>query len=216
MKSYIVIGMGRFGSSVALKLQELGNEVLIMDENPELVQKFSNRVTYAVVGNAQEESVLRSLDVGSYDCGIVAIGENLAASILIALNLKTLGVAKVICKARDELQKRALEKIGADLVLIPEREMAVKLAQNLSSSSVLDYIELSPDCGIAEVKTPKPWVGKNLRELSIRGKFGVNAIALRDEVGGIEISLDPDRPFSERDVIVMLGSNDDLSRVQKL
>ena len=216
MKSYIVVGMGRFGTAVARKLQELGNEVLIMDENPDEIRKLSDQVTYAVVGNAQDEAVLRALDVGSFDCGVVAIGEDLAASILITLNLKMLGVPKVICKARDEQQKRALEKIGADLVLIPEREMALKLAQNLSSSSVLDYIELSPDCGIAEVRTPKGWVGKTLRELNIRAKFGVNVIALRDEKGQIAVTLDPNRPLSAQDVVVVLGSNEDLIQVQKL
>ena len=166
MKSYLVVGMGRFGSSVALRLQELGNEVLIMDENAENIQRLADHVTYAVVGDARDEEVLRSLGAQNFDCAIVAIGGDLAASILVTLNLKSLGVPQVICKAPNELHKRALEKVGADRVVIPEREMGIKLAQNLVSSSVLDYIELSPDCGIAEVRTPKPWVDKTLRELA--------------------------------------------------
>ena len=149
MKTYVVIGLGRFGTAVAAKLQELGNEVLVIDENEEEVQKLSDLVTYAVVGDARDEEVLESLGVGNYDCGVVAIGEDLAASVLITLNLKSLGVPNVICKAKDEQQKRALEKIGADRVVIPEREMGMKLAQNLVSSSVLYFLQLSNACGIA-------------------------------------------------------------------
>ena len=216
MKSYVVVGLGRFGMAVALKLQELGNEVLIIDSNAEQVQKLSNHVTYAVVGDARDEAVLRSLGVRNFDCAIVAIGGDLAASILITLNLKELGVPQVICKAPDEIQKRALEKVGADRVIIPEREMAVKLAQNLASSSVLEYIELSSQCGIAEVKTPSAWVGKTLRELNVRAKYGVNVIALRSGEDAIKVSPGPDEPLTERDVLVILGGNDDLNRVQKL
>ena len=216
MKSYVVVGLGRFGMAVAQKLQELGNEVLIIDSNAEQVQKLSNHVTYAVVGDARDEAVLRSLGVRNFDCAIVAIGGDLAASILITLNLKELGVPQVICKAPDEIQKRALEKVGADRVIMPEREMAVKLAQNLASSSVLDYIELSSQCGIAEVKTPSAWVGKTLRELNVRAKYGVNVIALRSGEDAIKVSPGPDEPLTERDVLVILGGNDDLNRVQKL
>lgn len=216
MKSYIVIGLGRFGTSVAAKLQELGNEVLVMDENEENVQRMANVVTYAVVGDARDESVLRSLGVENFDCAIVAIGGNLAASILITLNLKALGVPHVICKAPNEQQKRALEKIGADRVVIPEHEMAVKLAQNLASTSVLDYTELSKDCGIAEIRVPKAWVGKTLREVDVRVKFGVTVAALRSAVGDITVFIGPDYRLDATDELVVVGRNDDLVRVQSL
>lgn len=216
MKSYIVIGLGRFGTSVAAKLQELGNEVLVMDENEENVQRMADVVTYAVVGDARDESVLRSLGVENFDCAIVAIGGNLAASILITLNLKALGVPHVICKAPNEQQKRALEKIGADRVVIPEHEMAVKLAQNLASTSVLDYTELSKDCGIAEIRVPKAWVGKTLREVDVRVKFGVTVAALRSAVGDITVFIGPDYRLDATDELVVVGRNDDLVRVQSL
>lgn len=215
MKTFLVAGLGRFGTSVAVKLQELGNEVMVIDENAESVQKLSSRVTYAVVGDARDEEVLESLGVENVDCAVVAIGENLAASILITLNLKSLGVPQVICKARDEQQKRALEKIGADRVVIPERELGVKLAQHLTSDSVLDYIELSSECGIAEVRTPAAWVGKNLRDLNVRVKYGVNVIALRS-AEGIRVSIDPDYALQESDILVMIGGNHELAGVQKL
>lgn len=216
MKTYVVVGLGRFGTAVAQKLQELGNEVLVIDENEELVQKLSNRVTYAVVGDARDEEVLKSLGVKNFDCAIVAIGGDLAASILITLNLKELGVPNVICKAPDELQKRALEKVGADRVIIPEREMALKLAQNLASSSVLDYIELSSACGITEMKAPAAWHGKSIKESNIRAKYGVNVIAMRGADGSITVAPGPDYVIQTSDILVVLGENDKLSRVQKL
>jgi len=215
MKTFLVIGLGRFGSAVALKLQELGNEVMVIDENADQVQRISERVTYAVVADARDEEVLESLGVKNYDCAVVAIGDNLAASILITLNLKSLGVPQVICKAKDEQQKRALEKVGADRVLIPEREMGIKLAQKLTSDSVLDFIELSKEFGIAEIKTPKSWVGRDLRTLNVRAKYGVSVIALR-KGEQIVVALDPDYALSEQDVLVMIGENDRLASVQKL
>jgi len=216
MKTYLVIGLGRFGSAIAEKLQALGNEVMVIDENEDQVQKVSERVTYAVVGDARDEGVLESLGARNFDCAVVAIGSDLAASILITMSLKSLGVPQVICKAPNELYKRALQKVGADRVVIPEREMAVKLAQSLTSSSVLDYIELSEEIGIAEFRTPASWVGKNLRELNIRAKYGVNVIAVRKKTAEITVAVGPEYALASTDVLVMLGANDDLAMVEKL
>lgn len=216
MKTYLVIGLGRFGTAVARKLQELGNEVMVMDEREEQVQKLADHVTHAVVGDARDEEVLASLGVRNFDCAIVAIGQDLAASVLITLNLKSLGVPQVICKAQDELQKRALEKLGADRVLIPEREMGLKLAQNLTSTSVLDYVELSKDSGLAEIRTPRSWVGKTLLEIDVRKKFGVTVAAMRKADGDLTVFVDANYRLEADDELVVVGSNDDLDRVQKL
>lgn len=215
MKTFLIVGLGRFGTAVALRLQELDHEVMVIDENAEKVQRISDHVTYAVVGDARDEDVLESIGARNVDCAVVAIGENLAANILVTLNLKSLGVKQVICKAKDDQQRRALEKIGADRVLIPEREMGLKLAQSLSSTSVLDYIELSGHCGIVEIKTPAPWVGKDLRSINVRVKYGVTVIALRKN-GEISVSLAPDYPLQAEDILVILGDNDHLTDVQKL
>ena len=215
MKTFLIVGLGRFGTAVARKLHELGNEVMAIDDNAELIQRISDHVTYAVVGDARDEEVLESLGVRNFDCAVVAIGDNLAASILITLNLKALGMPQIICKAKDEQQKRALEKIGADRVVIPEREMGTKLAQNLTSTSVLDYIELSDRCGIIEIKTPASWVGKDLRSLNVRAKYGVNVIALR-KADEIVVSFSPDEPLQENDVLVLIGTNQQLSDVEQL
>ena len=216
MKTYLIVGLGRFGTAVALKLQDLGNEVMVIDENEEQVQKLSDKVTYAVVGDARDESVLESLGVRNLDCAIVAIGQDLAASVVITLNLKSLGVPNVICKAQDDLQKRALEKLGADRVLIPEREMGLKLAQNLTSSSVLDYVELSKDCGLAEILTPKPWAGKTLMELDVRKKFGVTVAGLRKSDGDLTVFVDVNYRLKADDELLLVGNNEDLARVQML
>ena len=213
MKTYVVIGMGRFGTAVATRLYELGNEVLIIDMRTDCIQHIADRVTHAVTGDATDEDVLRALGVGNYDCAIVSIGSDLAASILVTLNLKDLGVPAVICKASDEGYKRALERVGADRVVIPEREMGVKLAQNLTSSSILDFIELSPDYGIAELSVPADWVGKSLRELNIRAKYGVTVLAFRKE-DRLNVQPGPEEPVGPGTVAIVLGSNEQLSRLQ--
>lgn len=212
-KSYVVIGMGRFGSSVAERLYALGNDVLAIDTNPEIVQHMESKVTCAVVADARDEEVLRSLGARSCDCAVVAIGKDLATCIIATLNLKELGVPQVICKATDELRKKALEKVGADRVVIPERETGIKLAQALTSSSVLDFIELSKDCGIAEIPTPTEWCGKTLRELNIRAKYGVNIIAIRED-GNIDVAPGADFALKENNVLVVLGTNDKLSKIR--
>ena len=215
MKTYIVIGLGRFGISVAMRLYELGNEVLAIDANEENIQQIANHVTHAVVGDARDEAVLRALGVGNYDCAIVAIGGDLAASILVTLTLKELGVPAVICKASNEVYKKALGKVGADRVVIPEREMALKLAQSLASSNVLDFIELSSDYGIAEVAAPNSWIGKSIRDLNVRAKYGVTILCLKQgEQMGILPSADD--VIAPDTAVVVLGSNDQIARMQKL
>ena len=212
-KTYAVIGLGRFGTAVAERLYALGNEVLVIDDDAERVQRMESRVTYAVVADARDEAVLRSLGMRNYDCAIVAIGTDLAASIVITMNLKELGVPQVVCKAEGDMQKRALEKIGADKVLIPEREAGVKLAQAVTSSSILDFIELSDQYGIAELTLPEAWVGKTIRELNIRAKYGVNLIAVREN-GKINVVPDADEPLPAGCVLVAVGANDKLTRLK--
>lgn len=215
MKTYVVIGLGRFGVAAALKLQELGNEVLAIDTNAELVESISDSVTYAVVGDAQDERVLHSLGVKNYDCAVVAIGNDLAASVLITLNLKDLGMKKIICKAHDDLEKRALEKIGADRVIIPERVMGQKLAQTLNAERFLDFIELSEEYSVAELTAPARWVGHSLQELNLRNKYHINVIAAK-RGGHVLVSLPAEFCFEQEDVVILLGANADLARIRKL
>lgn len=213
-KTYVVIGLGKFGAAVASRLFALGNEVLAIDTSAEKVQRAEPYVTCAVIGDARDEEVLRSLGVNNYDCAVVAIGTDLATSVIVTLNLKELGLPQVLCKATDDIQKKALEKVGADRVVVPEREMGVKLAQALTSSSVLDFIELSSDYGIAEVAVPEKWVGKTLRELNLRARHGVNIIAIRDGAS-INVTPDADQPLKPENVLVAVGKNEQLSGLQK-
>jgi len=214
MKSYIVIGLGRFGQTLARQLCTLGAEVLAMDVRNDLVQQVADDVTHAVVGDAQDKEVLRALGARDFDCAIIAIGSDLAASVLTTMNLKELEVPYIICKAHDETHRRVLEKLGVDRVIIPEQENAQRLARSLNSHNVLDYIELSEDYGILEVPAPKSWVGKTLKELNVRAKLGVNIIAVES---GKKTNVSPSADYRilEGDILVVLGDNYSLERVQK-
>ena len=215
MKTYVVIGLGRFGSALARQLCKLGAEVLAMDVRSALVQQVAGDVTHAVVGDAQDKEVLRSLGVRNFDCAVIAIGDNLGASVLIAMNLKELGVPYIVCKAHDETHRKVLEKLGVDRVVIPEQEHAQRLGRSLYSHNVLDYIELSEAYGILEVPAPKPWIGKSLKELNVRAKLGVNIIAVEN---GKKTNVSPpaDYAIREGDIMVVLGDNYALEALQKL
>ena len=215
MKSYIVIGLGRFGSQVARELCRQGCEVLAMDVDADLVSQIANDVTHAAQGDGQDKEVLRALGAREFDCGIIAIGDDLAASVLVTMNLKELGVPRIICKAHDETHRRVLEKLGADRVVIPEQEQAARLARSLSSHNVLDYIELSEEYGIIEVPAPKSWKGKSLKQLNVRAALGVNILAIR-RGGKINVSPGADFVFEENDIVVVLGDSAALKKVQKL
>ena len=215
MKSYIVVGLGRFGTEVARQLCLQGCEVLAMDNRSDLVQQIASDVTHAVVADARDKDVLKALGVKDFDCAIVAIGGDLSASVLATMNIKELGVPYVVCKAHDDTHRRVLEKIGADRVTIPEQENAARLARSLSSLNVLDYIELSEDYGIVEIPSPRDWHDKTLKDLNVRAKLGVNILAIR-RGGKINVSPAADFLICEGDVMVVLGDTIALEKVQKL
>ena len=215
MKSYIVIGLGRFGEALARQLCALGAEVLAMDIRSDLVQQVANDVTHAVVGDAQDKEVLRALGVREFDCAIIAIGDDLAASVLTTMNLQELEIPYIVCKAHDETHRRVLEKLGVNRVIIPEQENAQRLARSLHSHNVLDYIELSEEYGILEVPAPKPWIGKTLKELNVRAKMGVNIIAV-ESGKTTNVSPSADYCIQAGDIMVVLGENYALEAVQKL
>ena len=215
MKSYVVIGLGRFGSEVARQLYSMGCDVLAIDTQSEIVQQIANDVTHAVVADAKDKEVLRALGVSDFDCAVVAIGDGLAASVLTTMNLKELGIAHIVCKAHDETHRRVLEKLGVDRVVIPEQENAQRLGRNLYSHNVLEYIELSDEYGILEIPAPKSWIGKSLKELNVRAKLGVNIIAVQN-AGKTNVSPSADYQIHSEDIMVVLGDNYSLEAVQKL
>lgn len=215
MKSYVVIGLGLFGQAIARQLCMLGAEVLAVDVRSDLVQQVANDVTHAVVGDAQDKEVLRALGVRDMDCAIVSIGDDLAASVLITMNLMELEVPYIVCKAHDETHRRVLEKLGANRVVIPEQENAQRLGRSLHSHNVLEYIELSEDYGILEIPAPRSWIGKTLKELNVRAKLGVNIIAVQSSEK-TNVSPSADYQIQEADIMVVLGDNYSLEAVQKL
>ena len=161
--------------------------------------------------------MLRALGVRNYDCAVVAVGGDVGNSALITLNLKELGVRQIICKAQSSVHRKVLEKIGADRVVFPEQEMGVKLAQGLSSSNVLNFIELSDDYGIVETKIPRAWSGKTILELDVRAKYKVTIIAVRRGEEE-ELSVAPGASFrlESGDAVVVLGRTEDVNRLQDL
>lgn len=215
MKTFVVIGLGRFGMAVATELSGLGHEVLAIDGNEDNVQKVVDQVTHAVTGDARDPSVLRALGVRNYDCAIVAVGDDVGNSALITLNLKELGVKQVICKAQSHVHRKVLEKIGADRVVFPEHEMGIKLAQSLSNSNILNFIELSDDYGIVEITTPRSWRGRSLKDLDVRARYRVNIIAVRN-AQGINVAPGGEYVLADDDVVVALGADEDTNRLHDL
>ena len=214
MKSYVVIGLGRFGSEMATRLYECGEEVIAIDTDEQLVDKVADRVTRAITADARDQEILEKLGVAEIDHAIVAVGTDLAASALITMNLKSLNVRDIICKAQDSVHREILERLGADRVIIPEREMADKLVLGMTSSGFMEYVELSEEFGITEMKPLRDWVGKSIHSLQLRSRYGVNVIGLRR---GDDIQIPPDieTPLEADCTIVLLGSYDNINALKK-
>lgn len=213
MKSFVIIGVGRFGENLARTLFKLGHEVLAIDEREDRIQQVSEYVTHAVCGNILDEHVLRSLGVRNFDCVIVALSEDMGASVLVTLMLKELGVRYIVTRATSDLHRRVLEKMGADRVVFPEQDMGTRLAQNLAAVNILDYIELSEEYSIVETRVPEHWKGKSLRELNVRTRYGVNVVAIKSADESIDVSPDPGKPLKKDDTLVIIGANDDLGNL---
>lgn len=216
MKQFIVIGIGRFGEAVAETLNELGHEVLVIDTDEEAIQKISDKVTHAVTADATDENVLKSFGVRNFDVAVVAIGSDIQSSIMTTLMLKELGVRYVVAKAQSELHARVLMRIGADKIVFPERDMGERVAHNLISSNILDYIELSEEHSIIEYAVPESWIGKELRDINMRVRYGVTVVAIRnlnDEK--INISPKADNEIKEGDIMIVIGSNYDLKKLER-
>ena len=213
MKTFVIIGLGRFGSAVSEELCRLGHQVLAIDTDEEAVQNMADKVTRAVVADCTDKSVLRSLGVKNMDCAVVAFSEDIGTSALITLNLKELGLPRLICKARDHSHRELLRRIGADEVVFPEHESGRKLARILTNRDILTYIELSERYGIVKVKVPDCWLGKSLRSLDVRARYQVNVIAIQSSDGNIQTVPQPDYVFREGDLVFNLGEDQANDRV---
>ncbi|MCS7460212.1 TrkA family potassium uptake protein [Paenibacillus doosanensis] len=206
---YVVIGLGRFGSSLAKELINLGYEVLGIDKDEEAVDEMSDTLTHVVTADSTDEDVLRSLGIRNFDCAIVAIGDDIQASILTAILLKDIGVKTVVTKALSELHGKVLQKIGVDRVIFPERDMGIRVAHQLVSPNLLDYIELSNDYTIVELSVPKRLSGRCLKDLDPRAKYGCSVVAINKKHGVIIAPSAADM-LEEQDVMVIIGTNDQI------
>lgn len=213
MKQFAVIGCGRFGSAVAKTLYKNGYDVLAIDENPEIVQNISEYVTHSASIDVKDENALKAVGMRNIDVAIVAIGSEIIASVMATLVVKELGVRYVVAKAQDELHAKVLYKIGADRVIFPERDMGVRLAYNLTSTNILDYIELAPDYSIMEIVAPARWVNKALYETDVRAKYGLSILAIKHGES-VKVSPKAEEIIHRGDVLVVVGSNEDLQKVQ--
>ena len=215
MKSFVIIGLGRFGRALATELFRLGHEVLAIDKNAEKVNRIADTVTHAVVADARDEQVLRSIGARNFDCAVVAFSSETQDNILTTLLLKEAGVHTVIAKGRDELHTRVLEKIGADKVVFPEADMGERLAHVISSNNLVDYIEISDEYSIIEMNAPPRWNGKSIRQLDVRARLGVNILVVKGGDGRtLSVVPSPDYVVHTGDILVVIGANQDIGRLE--
>ena len=211
-KQYLVIGCGRFGSSVAKKMCQLGNEVMVIDKDEDSINNIAELVTHTAIVDVTEERDLKSIGLGNFDVVIVAISSDIRASIMATVIAKEMGVPKVVCKAKDELQAKVLYKIGADKVVFPERDMCIRLAYNLASENILDQINLDPEYSIMEIVTPQNWVGKTIIELNLRAKYDITVLAVKTQ-SGLKVMPSPNYKMQEKNILIIIGNTDKISDI---
>lgn len=214
MKSFVVVGLGRFGRRIAKKLYDMGCEVLAIDMDNEKIQQIADDVTQAVSGDARDVDVLKALGVRNCDCAIVAIGGDISSSVFITMNLKELEVPYIVAKAQGTMHQKILEKLGADQVIIPEREMADRVAHKLVEPNILDFIEISDEYSLVEEHAPANWYNKSIKELSVRARLGINIIAVKHD-DNFNIAPGADYVVREGDILVIIGKDDALAKLRK-
>ncbi len=214
-KQFAVIGLGRFGGSVCKELKRLGHEVLAIDSDEERVNAYAVLSTYAVQTNATDENALNSLGIRNFDYVIVAIGDNIQSSILCTLLLKELGVKNVWVKAQSNYHHKVLEKIGADRIIHPEYDMGIRIAHYLVSEKIIDYIELSPDYSIVELKATTKVTNYSIADLNVRAKYGCTILGIK-RGEDIIISPHPSEFIQEKDILIIVGRNNELKKFEEV
>ncbi len=207
-----VLGLGKFGRSIATTFASNGGNVLAVDKDEEIIRDIADEVTYAVRADVTEMEVMKSLGLANVDVAVIAIADNLEASVMAVIAAKEAGVNYVICKARNEIQATVLKKVGADEIIFPERAMGSRLAKNLLQGNFVDLADLSDSFSIVEVEIPGEWVSKNLVQLHLREKYGFNIIAVRKN-GEVSINVEPEAPLEAETSLVVLGENAMIAKV---
>ena len=213
-RQFVVIGIGRFGASLAKTLYATGNDVLAIDKNEDLVQDIADYVTHAVQMDATDENALRTLGIKNFDVAVVSIGDNIQASIMVTLLLKELGVKYIVAKGSNDLHAKVLKKIGADRVVLPEQDMGNRVAHNLLSSSILDFIELSEDYSVMEIEVVDAWDNNTLKQLDLRAKYGINVMAIKNEKK-VKVSPSAETILNSGDILVVVGSVEQLTKIEE-
>ncbi len=213
-KQYVVIGMGRFGYSVATCLAGLGEDVLAVDMDEDRIADIAPHVTHAVQADSTDEKALQALGIGNFDVAIVSIGTNLQASIMVTMLCKELGVKYVLAKAQSDLHAKVLYKTGADKVIFPERDMGFRVAHNLSASNVLDYMEIAGDLRIVEIMATQGWTGKSLIELDFRVRYGVNIIAIKKQNDEMNTAPQGTDVIERSDSLIVVGEKDAIEKLE--
>lgn len=211
-KTYAVLGGGRLGSRIASELYESGSDVILIDKNPDIVNKMSESVTSAICGDVSDENILKNAGVGESDAVIVTLTE-LEPSILSVLAAKEMGIPLIITKAKDETMGEILKKVGADKVIYPEREAGYRLAHTLLSSNFLDFFEISNNVSIVEMFPKKEWVGKTLKQLNLRKTYRINVIAIMER-NDVKVIIDPDEPLKADHPLLVIVHKNDLKRIR--
>ncbi len=212
-KQFVVFGLGRFGSSLATTLADAGYEVMGVDSCEEKVQDISPIVTQAVQADVTDIDTLRSLGIRNFDVAVVAIGKDMQSSIMTTLLLKEMGIPYVVAKASTEIHQRVLEKIGADRIILPERDMGKRIATNLMAGNIIDYIQLSRDYSIMEISILPQWKSRSIKDINIRAKYNINVIAVERD-GDINITPGPDFILEENDLLVVVGNNKSIQELE--
>lgn len=212
MKSIVVFGAGRFGEAVSIQLSRLGNEVLLVDKNEDLINAISPFVTNAVCCNVEEESATSELGLSNFDIAIIAIGTNLEAAILATLACTKAGIENIYAKAKGVRNGEILKKLGANFIIYPEYDMGLKIADKIHSGKLLDFIQVSSEYSILQIKVPSDWVGSSLLDLNIRVKYGANIIAVKHD-NNIDVSPDPNYIFKEDDIVLIIGEISQLNSI---
>ena len=220
-KQFGVIGLGRFGSAMAVTLTELGHDVIGVDGDESRVQQLADVITHALQIDATDDKALRAAGIHDVEVAVVSIGENIESSLLVVMQLRELGVRTIVAKAVTPLHGRILEKLGVSRVIFPEREMAIRIAHSLVMPNVIDYIELSRDFSIVEVPAPEAFVGRTLKQLELRPRLGLTLIAIKrksGESGAVVTNIAPaaDETIRSGDILALLGSNENLSHLDRL
>jgi len=216
LKSYLIIGLGKFGRSCAKELCNMGHDVLGVDEDLRIVNDAATYLTHTVQADSTNEDFLRSISVDDFDSCIVAIGDDQEASVMITVLLKEHGAKNIIAKAQSEIHAKILEKVGADKVILPEYDMGVKLAHTLCNTNIYDLVDISPEHSIISIKAPKEWVGKTLGKLSARDKYGVNIIAIESESKDANVFPTANTLIQKNDTIIVIGGNNDLTKLKNM